>query len=80
HSRFAHEAHSTVSCEECHPGVLQSEKATDLLFFDSIVTCAKCHAPKQDRNNCTLCHDFHPNNWKASKTVEAQNLASLASP
>ncbi len=66
HSRFDHEAHSTVSCEECHPGAGDSEKAVDLLFFESMETCASCHAPEKDRNNCTLCHDFHPapETWK----------------
>jgi hypothetical protein len=68
HSRFSHEAHSTLSCEGCHPGVSNSEKATDLLFFESILSCAECHAPRKDRNSCTLCHEFHPGN----QTVETQ--------
>lgn len=58
--RFDHSAHGTLKCIECHPGVGESEKASDLIFFDSIQSCAACHAPERDRNNCTLCHDFHP--------------------
>jgi hypothetical protein len=63
HSRFSHDAHRMVRCEECH-NVHQSKLTADVLL-PSIATCRKCHqqsapAAGSARADCVECHRYHP--------------------
>lgn len=40
-------------------GVEESPSAEDVLI-PPLEVCTKCHQPGKARNNCTLCHTFHP--------------------
>ncbi len=71
-SVFSHKAHIRQDCKECHfviehkggehvygKGVEESPSAEDVLI-PPLEVCTKCHQPGKARNNCTLCHTFHP--------------------
>jgi hypothetical protein len=72
---FTHEPHFGVigkkGCLACHDlnnakGYLESYKALDPYRFISNFkpvdkkTCASCHSGKQVRDDCLLCHKYHP--------------------
>jgi len=47
------------SCERCHPGVEKSEVASDL-HVEPIASCRECHRSRAQRQDCQLCHRYHP--------------------
>lgn len=80
-SQFSHNAHSMVSCVDCHNEgkvkVTESEKTTDILL-PGIESCQKCHAPQTSTIeggapfNCVLCHGYHqkmPSSVIGRKTI-----------
>ena len=50
---------ATTSCTSCHPGVDTSEKAQDLHLL-GIESCRTCHEEGAQRQDCQLCHRYHP--------------------
>jgi hypothetical protein len=61
-SIFGHGAHEEISCENCHVGVRNSTKTSDVLL-PKIEGCRDCHVehPEIGRitSNCILCHSYH---------------------
>jgi hypothetical protein len=47
------------TCGTCHPGVEKSEKAQDLHLL-GIDSCRTCHNDGAQRQDCQLCHRYHP--------------------
>jgi hypothetical protein len=47
------------SCETCHKGIEQSQKSTEL-HLETIRSCRECHNSQQQRQDCELCHQYHP--------------------
>lgn len=71
-SVFSHKPHMRQECKECHylvdhkggehvygKGVEESGTAEEVLI-PPLEACTQCHQPGKTRNNCTLCHTFHP--------------------
>jgi hypothetical protein len=52
-------ATASTSCTTCHPGVDKSEKAQDLHLL-GIESCRTCHKEGAQRQDCQLCHRYHP--------------------
>ena len=52
-------ASAASSCASCHPGVVQSAVSTDL-HLEPISSCRECHGPRARRQDCQLCHRYHP--------------------
>jgi hypothetical protein len=58
-SRFSHERHRFLRCEECHPGAKGSTQAKDVLV-PQIAVCQNCHnAQVGARHDCSECHQYH---------------------
>jgi len=65
HARFNHAAHQGINCADCHVGVEQSTKSTDMLI-EGRATCLKCHTSQPQetqsgsaRFDCAECHQYH---------------------
>ena len=52
-------ASAASSCASCHPGVQKSAASTDL-HLEPISSCRECHRPRAQREDCQLCHRYHP--------------------
>jgi hypothetical protein len=52
-------ASAASSCASCHPGVAKSAVSTDL-HLEPIASCRECHRPRAQRQDCQLCHRYHP--------------------
>ncbi len=63
HSRFSHERHRMMRCQDCHGS---SEKDTPMeMTLPGKDLCARCHAPGANggagaRHDCIECHSYHP--------------------
>jgi hypothetical protein len=58
-SVFGHEAHRVVNCAECHVGVEQSTKVSDLMI-PGVESCKTCHKVEGGaRSGCVECHVYH---------------------
>jgi hypothetical protein len=52
---------SETSCTTCHGKVEESEKAEDLhLKTQDLQSCRTCHNDGAQRQDCQLCHRYHP--------------------
>jgi len=52
-------ASAASSCASCHPGVEKSAVSTEL-HLEPISSCRECHRPRAQRQECELCHRYHP--------------------
>jgi hypothetical protein len=48
-----------TSCAACHPGIEKSEKSQDLHLL-GLDSCRSCHKEGAQRQDCQLCHRYHP--------------------
>ncbi len=70
HSTFNHETHRELRCVECHAGVGESRKTSDLLMPSRDV-CLKCHSEAGGVSfTCVTCHRFHDRSKE--RTVEGR--------
>jgi hypothetical protein len=59
-STFAHGPHlKRAECGRCHTGIEESKKSSDL-NFKGVASCQECHGPKETREDCVFCHQYHP--------------------
>jgi hypothetical protein len=60
-ARFIHQPHLQVEadCFRCHAGVDGSKVSKDL-NFKGVQSCRECHHPGSVRQDCQLCHRYHP--------------------
>lgn len=72
HSRFDHDPHRMMHCEDCHNGTSSSQVTGDILL-PTIETCRRCHSDQAElrqppgvkytvqraRTNCIECHGYH---------------------
>jgi hypothetical protein len=60
HSRFGHDSHRLLACEQCHTNARSSTNTSDVLVPTHVELCARCHNAKTGvRNDCVECHDYH---------------------
>jgi hypothetical protein len=52
-------ASAASSCATCHPAVMKSAVSSDL-HIEPIASCRECHRPRAQRQDCQLCHRYHP--------------------
>jgi len=52
-------ASAASSCGSCHPAVMKSTVSSDL-HIEPIASCRECHRPRAQRQDCQLCHRYHP--------------------
>jgi len=52
-------ASAASSCASCHPGVEKSAVSTEL-HLEPISSCRECHRSRAQRQDCELCHRYHP--------------------
>ena len=52
-------AHAVLGCASCHGEVAKSKSAGDL-HLKSIDSCRECHTSGAQRQDCVLCHRYHP--------------------
>jgi len=52
-------ASAASTCASCHPGVVKSTLSTDL-HMEPISSCRECHGARAQRQDCQLCHRYHP--------------------
>lgn len=64
-ARFAHDAHETMQCEDCHRGARDSKDTADVLL-PKIAVCRDCHMDRDAigqhgavASDCVQCHSFH---------------------
>jgi hypothetical protein len=61
-SKFPHDRHTTMVCEDCHSDAAKSARASDLLI-PGIANCRQCHggadADAKVQSTCIDCHDYH---------------------
>jgi hypothetical protein len=50
---------AAILCSSCHSDMERSAKASEL-HIGSIVSCRECHNPRGQREDCELCHRYHP--------------------
>jgi hypothetical protein len=48
-----------TSCLSCHGEVDKSEKSAEL-HLKSVASCRECHSSGRQRDDCQLCHRYHP--------------------
>ena len=66
--RFSHKRHEgRLACVDCHSGVEQSERVSDLLL-PKLEACSSCHQSEAHSNEviettCASCHYFHTVDW-----------------
>jgi hypothetical protein len=64
-SRFSHDRHRLLRCEECHSQVMESTQAKDVLM-PRIGVCQNCHNPRVGaRYDCSECHTYHDRDKEA---------------
>jgi hypothetical protein len=60
---FRHEPHLGAApangCASCHAGVETSEVSADL-HVPALASCRQCHNDRAQRQDCQLCHRYHP--------------------
>jgi hypothetical protein len=52
-------AATASTCASCHPGVEKSAVSTEL-HLEPISSCRECHRPRAQRQDCQVCHRYHP--------------------
>jgi hypothetical protein len=52
-------AAAVASCATCHPGLDKSAVSSDL-HLQPIASCRECHRGGAQRQDCQLCHRYHP--------------------
>lgn len=59
-ANFAHKPHLLqADCARCHPGIEASRESKDL-SFKGVQSCRDCHRAFATRQDCQLCHRYHP--------------------
>ncbi len=48
-----------ISCLPCHGDLAKSEKSAEL-HLKSVTSCRECHRAGRQRDDCQLCHRYHP--------------------
>lgn len=57
---FAHKPHLLqADCTRCHAGIEASRESRDL-SFKGVASCRECHRVFATRQDCQLCHRYHP--------------------
>jgi c(7)-type cytochrome triheme protein len=57
---FAHKPHLLqADCARCHAGIEASRESKDLTF-KGVQSCRECHRAFATRQDCQLCHRYHP--------------------
>jgi len=57
---FLHQPHLLhADCLHCHETILKSELSQDI-NFKGVESCRECHRPRAVRQDCQVCHRYHP--------------------
>jgi len=87
HSRFRHDSHRLMRCEECHGDVASSRKTSDVLM-PTIATCRSCHSSHPTakrfafaavgaRSDCVECHVYHGGEGSKLSPVTTQSRSAV---